>query len=837
MTETIPSAIARGAEAQTPGAIRPVRAGIFAGVLAALFVLVTFVFTSVPDRALSLVGADASEVGRYGGMRLVWVPPAGADLAKVEQTFRRHEGARVSREDDALVVEVGGVLPDDVEYAAELIRRGGLAFHRVVITRAMPDLASGHGVPMFDAAAEAHAPVSLEIDQWMPEDGGSRKTDYFLFAENWEDIAKVVADAEAKGWALPEGTHIAFEYVEGWDGRKGFWRTYVIETQPALGGEHVANATRSYDPNTNRPIVLLDFTREGAQLFGNVTAGMVGDKLATVLGDGIVSAPIINAPIRGGRASITMGGSDVATQEAERDALVAALKAGSLPAGGTLREAKYIAPTVTSMHEWLARLLLSLFAGLIVGLVAWVLVRTTHPVWRTPEVRLPGKVSWLRLVVLLLAPIAVIGASKIIAPGIDSSRVYEITHDPSFFSLGMLGLSPLLSSFFLVELVATIVPSWRRRRHAGPTARLPFDVAILVTAIVISILQAWSVAVYLERLDALPYGLDRMLFLASLVGATLGFAFIAWLIRVYGVGNGYAALLVTGIVWAAYKKIAISPEWSTSYGRDVSGWLDKSHTYLALIAMVVPAIAMIAVLRTRISRAGEVPLRVPTSGTAPLGVANGLLALILVALGMATIGALSEKIYVAQNWLQDVGTALALGFVVVFAVVWSWAFARPSVLDPFARRAGLTSPSREAWRSATILTAGTLVVIASGHALLGASTLNGMAGTITSVVFAAFILDAYDDLRGRRGRLSYVWSLQSAQHADIAAHVLEKQEIAFHLAGTSLRTMLAWFGPFAQIDVWVRREDVGRARETLAAVFATVDIGAAARSTPVELAK
>ena len=54
----------------------------------------------------------------------------------------------------------------------------------------------------------------------------------------------------------------------------------------------------------------LDFNRYGSRVFGDLTSQIVGKKLATILDDKVKSAPIINGAIRGGRASITMGGSD-----------------------------------------------------------------------------------------------------------------------------------------------------------------------------------------------------------------------------------------------------------------------------------------------------------------------------------------------------------------------------------------------------------------------------------------------------------------------------------------------------------------------------------------------
>ena len=81
-------------------------------------------------------------------------------------------------------------------------------------------------------------------------------------------------------------------------------------------------------------------------MFGDLTGEIVGKKLATILDDKVKSAPIINGAIRGGRASITMGGSDPVRQEQERNELVNVLKTGSLPAPLKEESASEIGPTL-----------------------------------------------------------------------------------------------------------------------------------------------------------------------------------------------------------------------------------------------------------------------------------------------------------------------------------------------------------------------------------------------------------------------------------------------------------------------------------------------------------
>ena len=77
------------------------------------------------------------------------------------------------------------------------------------------------------------------------------------------------------------------------------------------------------------PGVMLEFDRDGAHTFGELTTRITGKKLATILDGTVRSAPIIMGPIRGGRASISLGaGTDV--HVAKELALV--LEVGALPA-------------------------------------------------------------------------------------------------------------------------------------------------------------------------------------------------------------------------------------------------------------------------------------------------------------------------------------------------------------------------------------------------------------------------------------------------------------------------------------------------------------------------
>jgi preprotein translocase subunit SecD len=236
--------------------------------------------------------------------------------------------------------------------------------------------------------------IRAEIDQWRPDEGGDAHTDYYLIAPDrtqqvtvaWarknspqclKDVVPTATGtvdctvsgrkiieryifgdkdlgieglvAQDPGFKVPDDRQLGFEQIDPLPNapdQRTMWRTYYLERAVQLTGSAISNAVGSYDPNTNRPHVLLDFNRYGGRIFGDVTARIVGMKFATILDDKVKSAPIINGAIRGGRASISMGGNDAVVQERERDELVAVLKTGSLPAPLREESASEVGPSL-----------------------------------------------------------------------------------------------------------------------------------------------------------------------------------------------------------------------------------------------------------------------------------------------------------------------------------------------------------------------------------------------------------------------------------------------------------------------------------------------------------
>jgi preprotein translocase subunit SecD len=168
--------------------------------------------------------------------------------------------------------------------------------------------------------------------------------------KGWQVIQLYMDRLAAKDpkFKVPDDHQLGYELEQptAGDDLRPYWRSYYLWRAVRLTGTAITNAMGSFEPNTGRPIVLLDFNRYGARVFGDLTAEIVGQKLATILDGKVQSAPIINGAIRGGRASITMGGGDAERQVKDRDSLVNVLKTGSLPAPLREESSSELGPTL-----------------------------------------------------------------------------------------------------------------------------------------------------------------------------------------------------------------------------------------------------------------------------------------------------------------------------------------------------------------------------------------------------------------------------------------------------------------------------------------------------------
>ena len=119
--------------------------------------------------------------------------------------------------------------------------------------------------------------------------------------------------------------------------------TYQLEQKVALEGEHITDAAGVLSSETGQPVVTFRLDSAGAKQFATMTRDNIGRVLAIVLDDKVVTAPVINSVIPGGRGEIT---GNFTLPEAGNTALM--LRTGALPVPLTIIEERTVGPDLGS---------------------------------------------------------------------------------------------------------------------------------------------------------------------------------------------------------------------------------------------------------------------------------------------------------------------------------------------------------------------------------------------------------------------------------------------------------------------------------------------------------
>ena len=116
---------------------------------------------------------------------------------------------------------------------------------------------------------------------------------------------------------------------------------FLLKKRTVLAGDLLTDARVNFDSQYNEPYVGINFNRQGARKFAQLTGENVGQRMAIVLDKVVYSAPVIREKIEGGRAQIS---GSFTTEEAHDLAIV--LRAGALPAPVKILEERTVGPTL-----------------------------------------------------------------------------------------------------------------------------------------------------------------------------------------------------------------------------------------------------------------------------------------------------------------------------------------------------------------------------------------------------------------------------------------------------------------------------------------------------------
>ncbi|TVP77665.1 MAG: protein translocase subunit SecD [Gemmatimonadales bacterium] len=224
----------------------------------------------------------------------------------------------------------------------------------------------------------------------------------FLVSEEDYPLARMFLELPEVQAVIPRQITLRF----GWQpfGIEGqvFRQLYVLDRSHFLQGDQLVDANSARSADTNMPIVQFELTRAGGRIFGTETGQNVGNRIAILLDNDVVSAPTVRAQIRA-RGQIDMGTADM--QEARDLALV--LRAGALPAPLRIMEERTVGPSLGQD---------SIDQGIIAGLIGLALVVAIMIAYY----KVTGVLAILALsvyVILLMGGLALLGATLTV-PGI-----------------------------------------------------------------------------------------------------------------------------------------------------------------------------------------------------------------------------------------------------------------------------------------------------------------------------------------------------------------------------------------------------------------------------------
>ncbi|KPJ79540.1 MAG: hypothetical protein AMS19_11020 [Gemmatimonas sp. SG8_23] len=164
----------------------------------------------------------------------------------------------------------------------------------------------------------------------------------FLVAAADRPVAEQLLAMEEVQRAFPRDQIVLWGSELVGQAAQNYYRLYVLEEESFLTGEELEDATAGRDPQFNQSQVQFQFSRAGGRQFARFSGAHVGDYLAIVLDNEVMSAPVIRDRI-GARGQIDMG-QGTPLEEARDLALV--LRAGALPARINIIEERTVGPSL-----------------------------------------------------------------------------------------------------------------------------------------------------------------------------------------------------------------------------------------------------------------------------------------------------------------------------------------------------------------------------------------------------------------------------------------------------------------------------------------------------------
>ena len=288
------------------------------------------------DRAMKVVRTRIDEFGvaepvvqKLGNDRIMVELPGIEDPRRAEEVVQRAAFLRFQITDESQALE--RVVPR----LDGLVKEKGLAAATDSASRPAAN-ALGSLLQTVDSTANADtAGTSTDGPFRRSLVPGQLPGQYLVASADYGQIDALLRTPEILA-ALPPGKDVRWGTDSLVSGTQVYRTLYVLESRAIIDGTYLVDAKPNQDPLEGAKVDFV-FNNEGGRRFRNETAKHIGDNMAIVLDDRVMSAPVIQSAI-GARGQITMGGRDL--QAAQDLALV--LRAGALPVPLKVAEARTI---------------------------------------------------------------------------------------------------------------------------------------------------------------------------------------------------------------------------------------------------------------------------------------------------------------------------------------------------------------------------------------------------------------------------------------------------------------------------------------------------------------
>ncbi|WP_347718705.1 preprotein translocase subunit SecY [Sphingomonas sp.] len=244
-------------------------------------------------------------------------------------------------------------------------------------------------------------------------------------------------------------------------------------------------------------------------------------------------------------------------------------------------------------------------------------------------------------------------------------------------SVVALGVMPYITASIVVQLGATLYPSWQALKKEGESGRKKLNQYTRYLTVLLTMIQGYLIATGLEGLGA-KQGIDAvvdpgMLFRVaatiSLIGGTLFLMWIGEQITSRGIGNGVSLIIMAGIVARLPQAIGQLLEGVRTGSMDgflVFGIVVLSAVLILFICFMERAQRRVLIqypkrqtVRGMQQERSHLPLKINTAGVIPPIFASSLLLMPLTIVQM--LGARAQSGSASSEWLITVSTFLQHG--------------------------------------------------------------------------------------------------------------------------------------------------------------------------------